>query len=389
MQIQLAERLDSDIQLVISRFADQGMEVKDAMVFEDGEIKPSWLDSKGEPIAGIYHGIPNNLYHQIKGVSSSMLKTMILGTAAHFEKQYVLKKTKINEDDVKDKRPEHFLIGDLVHALMLEPWETYGRYYRLPTEEESAGCVKTATDIEAELKRHGQPKSKAGEKKADKAKRLEELGLGYVIHDIELAKLAEANEGKEGIKGELWDDAHTVYGKFLEREEAQVWIDHEYGLPELSIIVFDEDLDVWLRIRPDFLRVLPVMDGEAYPPMMTDVKTANSANPDTFQNDMGKFGYDIQQAFYEMVFTMFTGLELTGFNFLTAEYRNASIVEPYELEEESIAPARKYIRPQLSRLMKCFKTGKWNGYTEGGVKELRLRPFELQKRSNGLKADQV
>jgi hypothetical protein len=284
-------------------------------------------------------------------------------------------------------RPDHFNAGDLIHALMLEPWEVYDRYYRMHLEEDLKGSLKTASDIEAALALAKHPKSKAGEKKADKARRLAELDLGFLIYDIEVENLAAENEGKIGIKGDIWDDAHTVYGKFKDREEAQIWIDHEYGLPELSIIVFDEALSTWLRIRPDFLRVLPLMDGAAMAPLMTDVKSTNSARPDSFANDMGKFGYDLQQAFYEMVFELYAGRELTGFGFLTAEFRRASIVENYVLSEKSIAPARAVIRPQLANLLECLDGNVWGGYTSGGVMELELRQYELQRRSRGLNGE--
>lgn len=384
MNIQLEPRTEADIQAVIGKFADQGLIVKDALIYDGGEFKPAWLDSEGEPIAGIYRDIPIHLYHQIKGISSSMLKVFMLDTAAHYEKAYVLKKTEINEDEDQEKRPDHFTAGDLIHALILEPWDVYSRYYRMHLDEDLSGSLKTASDIESALKAAGEPKSKAGEKKFDKALRLDALGLGILIHDIEVAKLASLNKGKVGIKGDIWDDAHTVYGKFKDREEAQTWIDHNHGLPELSIIVFDEALGIWLRIRPDYLRVLPLIDNIAHAPLMTDVKSTNSARPDSFANDMGKFGYDIQQAFYEMVFRMHSGVDLTAFGFLTAEYKRASIVEPYVLSEKSIKPARQALPHQLARLAECLEGNHWGGYTEGGVTELEIRPFELQRRSSGL-----
>jgi len=388
MQILLPPRTEADTKAVFGKFADQGFEIKEAYIYDAGVFKPAWLDSDGKPVAGIYSGIPNNLYHQIEGVSSSMLKTFILDTPAHYEKAYVLKKTEINEEDEAEARPDHFTAGDLIHALILEPWDVYERYYRMHTDEDLKGSLKTAADIEAALKRAGEVKNKGGEKKADKVIRLHELALGIQIYDIEVNELAAKNEGKIGIKGDIWDDAHTVYGKFKDRGEAQLWINHEYGLSELSIIVFDEELGVWLRIRPDHLRVIPTQingeDSVSFAPLMTDVKSTNSARPDSFSNDCGKFGYDIQQAFYEMVFKMYAGIDLSGFGFLTAEYKRASIVEPYVLSEKSVSPARTAIRPQLANLVECLEGNEWGGYTSGGVMELEIRAYELPRRSSGL-----
>ena len=379
----LPERNDARTISVRQKFKDQGFEIKDAYSLDENLLlKPNWLDENGEPIAGIYADIPNDAYHAIPAISSSQLKVLLMKSEAHYEAQYIRPEefgadqesdeSNESDEDKKDDRQDHFTTGDMIHSLFLEPWTVAECYYKGYSPKDLNGALRTDDEIKDALSKLGEPKTKAGEKKAGRIERLLKISPETRIQDNEKKLLAQKNKGKQLISSSTWDKAFRVYKKFLARPEFSVWIDHDYGLPELSIIAQCPNTGMWIRCRPDFLRVLPMMDGEYYPPIMTDVKSANSASQAFFSKSASDFGYHIQQAFYEYVWSIYTGDTLTDFGFVVAEFATASIVEPMLIDDTDIKYARLAIQPALARLKECYDKDEWNGYTVEGISNIRI-----------------
>ncbi len=367
----------ASISEVCTRFTDLGIEIKPAYRFAGGRPLPNWLNNEGRAIPGIYYGLPNDSYHKIEGLSSSMLKTFVLDSEAHYDAKY--NKPDIYHLNQDEKRPDHFTAGDLIHALILEPWSVLKRYYRDHTKSEFPGALVTDPQIKAALKEAGEPQTIGGEKKADRIARLMDINPDTVVWDWELQKLADANEGKTAIKGGIWDCAHLAYKAFLERQEATDWIDHANGLSELSIIAECPHTGMIVRCRPDFTLLLPVMDNLRYPPLMVDVKSANSASPEKFARSIGDFGYHLQQAFYEYVFKLATGTAPFDFGFVVAEFEKASIVETIKIDKATMKLTRASLIPALKKLKHCYDVNQWAGYTSGGVTELSVAPWALKR----------
>ena len=55
----------------------------------DSSGQPTWLDSNGELIEGIYIGMENEVYHALPAYSSSQIKLFIKKSPAHFYRKYI------------------------------------------------------------------------------------------------------------------------------------------------------------------------------------------------------------------------------------------------------------------------------------------------------------
>lgn len=364
---------------VCQKFTDQGYKIEPAYKIEKSRPVPNWLDDKGEIKTGMYLNMPNEIYHNLEGISSTMLKTLILDTPAHYNEAYNHGEEHQEDTEQEKARPKHFTAGELLHALILEPNKVADRYYREPALSEHAGALTTDAQIKAALKAKDQPMSKTGEKKADRIARLSDIDPDVQIYDLILEKAAEANKGKESIPASIWDKAKKAHAAFKERAEAQLWIDRDFGLPELSIIARCPVTGMIVRCRPDFTRLMPVIDGCITPPLMTDVKSSASARPEKFARSVGDFGYHIQQAFYEYVFACLFNHTPSAFGFLVVEFEKAAIAETMAIDDETMSATRAILKPALRKLKKCIEEDTWHGYTESGVTTISLAPWALKQ----------
>ena len=141
------------------------------------------------------------------------------------------------------------------------------------------------------------------------------------------------------------------------------------GSAELSAYWNDPVTGIACKCRPDFL----MDDGEA-PIGILDVKSTRDASITGFSRDIGKYGYDVQAAFYIDGIKAVTGLELP-FYFVPIEKDGPHEVAMYRASDDMVATGRKKYRAALELLQWCREKGEYPGYQPFGEIEV----IDLQK----------
>ena len=173
--------------------------------------------------------------------------------------------------------------------------------------------------------------TKTGAKSAKKCKEFEEANPGKVIckETDDLARWVHAIRSHKAARALLETD----------------------GTHQSSIVWHDSEFDVDRRSRFDFLH----KDGV----IVVDLKTTRTdASPQTCANEVAKFGYHRQAAFYQdAVHAMFGMVPQFFFIFVAKSppYR----VEVFELDDEFIEIGRKQIARGLRTYSECLRTGRW------------------------------
>ncbi|MDO6488055.1 PD-(D/E)XK nuclease-like domain-containing protein [Colwellia sp. 6_MG-2023] len=326
--------------------------------YENGQ--PTYLDSQGELIEGIYLDMTNDVYHALPALSSSKLKKFI-DSPAHYYREYL--------SDITRKRTtamqNTFDAGTHSHTLVLEPQGYYQRYFRDVMPIDYPDALHTAAQIEAQLLSLGLKKSGT---KAEKTARLIEADPTAVVfediqqreYDKQGIKGTETVEGVEvttyggkiPVDGQVWDDAHRAAKTTREHNEANAYLSN--GLPEVAMIHRCHNTGLMLKVKFDWLR----FDDEA-----VDLKTTLSTRPEKFLRQLNDLHYDVQQEFYKYV-ALLSGIEIKEFTFVTTEYFHADICQPYNLSLSKIIHAIDKVQQGLKNMADCIETNVWYGWSK-------------------------
>jgi hypothetical protein len=133
------------------------------------------------------------------------------------------------------------------------------------------------------------------------------------------------------------------------------------GRAEVSLIWDDEQTGVKMRGRLDWIRTDP-----KYPRVVgVDLKTAASADPETFARTAASYGYAQQQAQYEDAISA-TGLsDDPEFLFVVVEKSPPYLVSVIKLDPEAVRTARAMNRKAALIYKRCMETNTWPGYGPG------------------------
>ena len=125
---------------------------------------------------------------------------------------------------------------------------------------------------------------------------------------------------------------------------------------EASAYFKDEVTGELCRVRPDLYREdLGVI---------VDVKSAQSAHPDTFARAVVNYGYHAQEAFYSDGW-LSHGKPLNGFVFLAFEKKPPYAFAVYELPPAIVEEGRIMMRKALDTYHDCRTADRWPAYSEG------------------------
>jgi hypothetical protein len=226
----------------------------------------------------------------------------------------------LNPNRPPESNETHFAIGKAAHDLILDGTGWPDRYHVLPEGFTRAGTKKWADAIA----------------EADAA---EAEGKTVLKHSDHATVVAMA----EAIK------KHPI-NRALSR-----------GKAEATIVWQDEQTGVWLRCRPDFLP-----DDRRFIP---DLKTTTDASPTAFEKSVANFGYHQQAALYlDGLAAVFGEDESREFYFIAQEKEPPYIVQPYQLDAESIAWGRRANRVAINKFAWCVKNNRWPSYADDFIK---------------------
>jgi hypothetical protein len=148
------------------------------------------------------------------------------------------------------------------------------------------------------------------------------------------------------------------------------------GRPEQSLFCQDPETGVWCRVRLDWMPSV-----NAPRPVIVDYKTSRSANPAAFGKTAANYGYDLQAAFYEMVFGWVTGVK-AGFAFVVQETEPPYLVSICELDRDSMQEGRDRARLALEIYRDCKADDLWPGYSSE-IELVRLPSWALGRNLRG------
>ncbi|NKU63862.1 recE [Rhodococcus hoagii] len=248
---------------------------------------------------GVYDEIPDHVYHSDKGsLSSSGARTLLNKTPAKFR----------HDQDNPRESTDYFDLGHAAHALVLG--------YGAPIAEIEAKDWRT--------------------KKAQEAR-------------------DEARaEGKTPLLTADVQRVHAMAAKLREHPLADVLFSE--GVPERSMYWRDPETDVWLRSRPDWL---PDRPGRL---LVTDYKTASTADPRKFEKSALDYGYHQQHAWYVDGITALGVDEDPAFLFVVQEKEPPYLVSVCQLDEDAVELGRRRNREAIDLYAQCLETNTWPGF---------------------------
>ena len=269
--------------------------------------------------------IPEDQYHAIRVVSSTLLKEMRKSPA---HARAYLNQPVESEKSLSEEKKKSFRDGKLIERAILEPHRNKGLVVK----------PKGMSFATAEGKQW-----KAAQ------------GAAEII-------TAEEDAMLKGIVANVHADADV--SAILKAK----------GKTQPSLFAVDEETGLQLKARLDWLS-----DGNA----ILDIKSTVTADPDLhgFPREVAKYRYHIQAAFYlDMCARL--GVRKDCFIFLAIEKKAPYAVTPIQLDALSINKGREEYRRLLLKYKQCKETNSWPFYSSGiqivTVPDWALREQEYQ-----------
>lgn len=247
------------------------------------------------------HDISNEDYHSSTGVSRSAL-WLFKQSPKHYWHKY------LNPDRTPDKPNPNFLIGELVHCLVLEPDQFKKRYYVMEK-------VNKATKVG----------------KAAYADALIDAGDREIVSTTDCAVALKMSDS--ALES---DTASSLFG--MSKNEQSIYFTHEAtGLQ--------------VKVRPD------AWMGS----IVTDLKTVKSAYYRDFQSSAYKYGYFLQAAMIKLGLES-VGIEMEKFIFYCVEKNEPYLPAYYILDDDALTFGVNQFHDLMNRFALCVEENEWSGY---------------------------
>ena len=177
------------------------------------------------------------------------------------------------------------------------------------------------------------------------------------------ARFAEENAGKTILSQ---DDADTMAGMEEALERCSLANDLIRGEGETEAPFFWTDGETGEKCKVKLDRLIKGLDGKFY---VIDYKTAASAETETFNRSMLKYGYTLQAAMYtEAVMHAYKLKYRPGFIFVVQEKKAPYSINIVQVSPEVMEYGVKQFHTLLGRLHTCKELDEWPGYlpVDGG-----------------------
>lgn len=360
---------------------------------EDGE--PNFIDKlTGKPLAGIYIGIENDVYHALDATSSTHLK-VYADSPYKYQQIYQLgKEKKINKASA--------LVGNLGHELVLEGLDAYlSRRFVLLESAAYSSDLHSYADLKDECARLGVAVSgnsyELGERirKVDGAKKVfdhrqidwlaQNMGEDFVADakskllrdgvlpsSAEIIKLADIakNEGlpkpsKLPVTTAVHNQVCGIIEAVSRNDDASKMLKN--GLAEVTFITEDPS-GMLLKCKADWLSFL----SDVVIPL--DLKTSRSSNPYLAAYQFADLRYDVQAAFYLRVIAPHFGqyAQKRLFPFVTVETGDFNICEIFELSNDDWEIGEDDVEKLLMGMKASSASDVYKGYTQKGRSVIKL-----------------
>ena len=168
----------------------------------------------------------------------------------------------------------------------------------------------------------------------------------------EFAAFEENSKGKTVVTAEMFETAVEMCGKLLDNEYVKKLLDGEREKPFFWV---DELTQEECKCRVDCLTSINGMD------IIVDLKTAESADTDTFMRHAIKYGYNLQAAMYGEGVKANTGKE-HAFVFIVIEKKPPYAINIMQADKAFTLHGFDLFRELIGTYHECKQSGNWYGY---------------------------
>jgi len=187
------------------------------------------------------------------------------------------------------------------------------------------------------------------------------LGVGSPVEvlDFDSYRTKAAQDARDaayaaGLVPMLAKDMGPINGMseaVLQHPTARVLFEQDGGTPEASLFATDPETGVEMRARFDYFARIGV-----------DFKTtAKSASKESFEKTVANFGYDVQEAWYQIVRRIITG-EDNPFVFVVIETEPPHLIGIHQLDVVFRGIGERRARKALETYAECVASGVWPGH---------------------------
>jgi exodeoxyribonuclease VIII len=255
------------------------------------------------PPPGVYHGVPDHVYHAWDAASNSAL-TLLHRSPAHLKAR--------REEPPEEKAT--LALGRAMHSAILEPDEFKNRYVPGPRGDRRTKAIKEQWEsLEATF------------------------GEGHVLTSDKYNVCLRARDSIYAHPG-----ARKVFAG--------------PGSIELSIVWTDADTGLRCKARID--RHSPALPGG----VIVDVKSTTDARKGPFERSIDTYGYHRQAAFY-LEGARACGLEAKHFVNVPVEKEPPFAVGAYRMIDEAVDAGRRQLRALLTVYASCVASDEWPAYS--------------------------
>lgn len=251
-------------------------------------------------------------------MNASALKEMTV-SPAHFI--HYLHEQQFEKDEEKEK--QHFRFGRAAHLALLEP-EKFKKSF---VAEPDFGTLKS-------------PKNRAERQ----------------------AFLDGLDEEAVALNDKEMETLTYMIQSIMNHDKARKVL--STGIPESTVLWRDEETGVLCKARPDYLGT------EDY--WLVDFKSARDVSPGLFANEVKKYRYDLQLAFYYDGVLAVTGREPSGAVIIAVEKTPPYDTCVYMLDDKSLEHGRQWYKWGLGIYKKCYEAGRWPGRQNNRAQILSL-----------------
>ena len=279
------------------------------------------------------HDIPNDVYHASAGVSRSGLMEL-KRSPYHYWYRY------LNPEREHEKPTPAMKLGELVHALVLEP-QYFEERYVIPPELHQVPKVELLKDLVAKLGKEAGRE----EYEIQKAERDHFVELNEMV----MESFTNIADMKEIVKPDMWLEAKALADAVMRDPMAQQLFTDM--MPEKSIYFTHKGTGLQCKVRPD------AWLGS----IITDLKTCADASKHAFQAAAYKSGYFIQAAMMKQALESID-INLEQFIFFCIEKTPAKACVYYPVEQESLYNGEREFDGLMYKLAECMQSNVWNSY---------------------------
>lgn len=222
----------------------------------DPEISINFMH-QGQPqqiTAGLYFGMPEDLYHAIPALSSTGMKNLLVSPPDFWFNSWLnpLRAEDAEDDEAKEWR----IFGRASHTRILEGKEIFDTLYCVEFIAPE-GCLDTKADLQRYCDDNGISYKKSWNK-PEYISTIQACGHNPLIYDVEKEKYYRTTSGRIQLSQKDMRRIAIAASMIENHQELKYTIIGGYA--EVTIIWFDEELRLWFKARVDRLKPQAIVD---------------------------------------------------------------------------------------------------------------------------------